>query len=188
MLLPTVGSGHGPLNVNVSGITVDLRALAKLILKLVGFYLVVSVLVGVPPLVAAPGSLLVGNVVYGITLVVVGAALIWFPGTIANRVLRIEGTTEEQSLSAPNALRVGLILLGFYLLVGAVAGLLSAYVRFELYCSLTSCVFPESVRPGMTPEDMGYVASLAAQAVLGVVLCRGSRVLTHLSGGFDVSR
>ena len=107
----------------------DLRTLTKLLLKLIGLYWLTASLVGAIGLVALPLSGLGHDTTpyRAVNLVgyfIVGAALVWFPGTIANRVLRIQGSEMEGAITAERLLGVGISLLGVYFTVVSISALI----------------------------------------------------------------
>jgi len=107
----------------------DLRTLTKLLLKLMGLYWLTASLVGALSI----GALVVSGLGHDSTpyravnlvgYLIVGAALLWFPGTIANRVLRIEGAEMEGAITAERLLGVGVSLLGVYFTVESVSAII----------------------------------------------------------------
>jgi hypothetical protein len=103
----------------------DLRTLTKLLLKLIGLYWLIGALVGAISLATTIGS---DSTPYRfptfIGYFIVGGALVWFPGPIANRVLHIEGAEHEGAITAAGLLDVGIALLGVYFTVVAVSALI----------------------------------------------------------------
>lgn len=113
----------------------DLRTLTKLVLKLLGLYWLTASLVGAVNL----GALMLSGLGHDTTpyrmfnligYFVVGAALLWFPGTIANRVLRIEGAESEGGITANRLLAVGTSLLGLYLTITSISALVFSIGSF----------------------------------------------------------
>ncbi len=164
----------------------ELRTLTKLILKLTGAYLLVATLLALPPVLAAPDQLQLGGLVFVVVYVFAGAALLWFPGLIVNRVIGIEGAALEGSASASRLLRVGVVLLGFYFSVSAAYGLVFTWARLNLFYRFSS-TFPGASGPEMTADDFGYLVASALQLVLGLSMWFGSRIIVRLSGSFNES-
>jgi len=107
----------------------DLRTLTKLLLKMIGLYWLTVSLVGAISLGALSLSGLGQDttpyrVFSLIGYFVVGAALLWFPGTVMNRVLRIQGAETEGAITADRLLGVGISQLGLYFTVVSVSALI----------------------------------------------------------------
>ena len=77
----------------------DIRTLTKLILKLAGAYILVTVLFSVPNALVAPADYLAPTIAWLVIYALVGLALFWFPGAVANRVVRLEETPLEGSIT-----------------------------------------------------------------------------------------
>jgi hypothetical protein len=106
----------------------DLRTLTNLLLRLIGLYwltasLVSLISIGAMTLTAAGTDTTPYRAYTSFGYIVVGAALVWFPGTIVNRVLRIEGAELEGGITAKRLLGVGVSLLGLYFTVVALSAL-----------------------------------------------------------------
>ena len=107
---------------------IDLRTLTKLILKLLGVYMLVMLLISVPLFYftdSVPIYLQITNIIYGVAMLLVSAGLIWFPGAVSNKILRLKGENFAPAAKAHSGFRVGVALLGLYFSISAIRGTLA---------------------------------------------------------------
>jgi hypothetical protein len=165
----------------------DLRALTRLVLKLAGVFLLGSMLMNMPAIIAAPDELKVMNYTYLALYLVAGLFLLWLPGVVVNHVIRIEGPELHGAVTASRLLRVGIILLGFYFSVSALASLAFNYAKFGLFWRLAS-PYTGASGPPMTPDDFAYIVSTVTQLLFAVLLWSGSRFVVQFVGAFGDER
>ena len=155
----------------------DLREITRLVLKLAGLYLLVTVLLGIPATVLLPDPYSVQSAIslglYGL----VGLALFFFPGLVMNRVIRVQAETAGD-VSSEKLVQVGSILLGLYFTVTAAYGLIYTYVKTRWFPQLH---FPGSRGPDMPADDFAYFIAAGAQIVIGLALWLGSKYVVRAS-------
>lgn len=158
----------------------DLRSLVTLGLRLVGLYLVISTVISFPALLVSqhpyPGEGWAVLILY----TAMGLVLLWLPGRITNRVLRIGSADGEAQLSFEQVLRVGLILLGFYFAVNAAFWFLFTYAKAQMFYDVVK-PFANSRGPGLTPEDFAVLWSRGLEFVLGLSLWLGNRQIARVA-------
>jgi hypothetical protein len=148
----------------------DTRTLTKLLLKLVGLYWLTGSLVSAISLATTIGTdaseyRLFASVSY----IVVGVALIWFPGAITNRILRIEGSELEGAVTADRLLGVGISLLGLYFSVVSISALIFSLGAFGEW-------------GGHAPEQIAAFTAWLVQLAIGLTLVLGRKRVVSLIG------
>jgi hypothetical protein len=112
---------------------IDLRTLTKLILKLLGVYMLVMLMISVPLFYfteSVPTYLQITNIIYGVVMLLVSVGLIWSPGAISNGILRFKGENFAPAAKAHSGFRVGVALLGLYYVIAAIRGI--GYLLVEM--------------------------------------------------------
>src|SRR2546425_152099 len=132
----------------------DLRTLTKLVLKLAGLYIAASALFAIPSIFVAPQEFLLVSSTSTALWCIFGLALFWFPGTVANRVIRLEAASLEGAPSATRILRVGIILLGFFFLITGASRLMFTWAAVRLFYNVVG-PYPGSAGPELRPDDFG---------------------------------
>jgi len=142
----------------------DLRALTKLILKLVGLYYLVMVITALPNVLVSIPDARVSSLAYLAIGVwgVVGLALLLLPGRIIDRIIRIEGLQPGTPAGTSAILDVGIRLLGCYFALAALYAL--------VYHWSISHVFNGTVSPDLRPDEKAAALASAVQLVAGLVL------------------
>jgi hypothetical protein len=165
----------------------DLRTLTKLLLKLAGLYLLVTSLLVLPSLLFVPfehsGPGLVSAGVFSL----IGLGLLLFPGAVANQVIRIPPDETRGAPTAESLFRVGLTLMGVYLVVDAVFRVVFVYAKSRWFYDYMQ-PFPGSRGPGLTPDDFGTLAAAGVQILFGIVLWLANRRVSRITGKFTDSR
>jgi hypothetical protein len=162
----------------------DLRTLTRLLLKLVGLYLLITILFNLPPILAAPESILPGNMAYLVTIILVGVMLLWFPGVIVDKIILIQGTELEGVVTASKLLRVGVILLGVYFVSIASYSLLFSLGKLKGYFFFAPA-FKDSSAPPMLPQDIGELLGSVLQLAIGLTMWLRSSLIVKASGNFE---
>lgn len=161
-------------------VIMDLRSLVTLSFRLVGLYLVITTLVSVPALLVSqhpyPGEGWASLILY----VVLGLVLVWLPGRITNRVLRIGKADGESQLSFEQVLRVSLIVLGFYFAVNGLVWFVFAYAKAQVFYDVVK-PFANSRGPGLNPEDFAVLSARALEFLLGVCLWLANRPIARIT-------
>jgi hypothetical protein len=158
----------------------DLRTLTKLILKLLGIYFLVASVLQVLSLLMLPTIewfFLVSVILYFIF----GAACVWLPGAIINRVLRIEGGELEGAVTANRLFGVGVALLGLYLSVTAFTALIFTFAGSRWFYRFPDA-FGGAKGPDLGPEQFASLVTYAVQLILGLGLWLGWRWVTRFTG------
>ena len=161
-------------------VIMDLGSLVTLGLRLLGVALLVHMAASiVTALVVQTPYVAEAWAIYG-TYAVIGLALVWIPGRISNRVLRIGRADAEPQFSFELVLRIGFILLGAYFAIDALAWFFFTYAKARWFYDVVK-PFPTFRGPGLTPEDFAYLSANALQFALGLGLWLGNRPLARLT-------
>ncbi len=165
----------------------DLRTLTKLLLKLAGLYLLVNSLLVFPSSLFVPlehsGPGLISAGVFSL----IGLALLVFPGAVTNQIIRIPPSETIGAPTAESLFRVGLTLMGVYLVAEAVFRAVFVYAKSRWFYDYMQ-PFPGSRGPGLTPDDFGALAAAAVEALLGLVLWLANRHVSKVTGKFSDDR
>ena len=157
----------------------DLRTLTKLLLKLVGLYWLTASLVG---LISYGAFTLSGSghdttpyLMFNLAgYFVVGAAFLWFPGTIVNNVLRIRGVEFEGGVTADLLLGVGIALLGVYFTVVSISALIFTVGGFG------------ELGAKYEPSQLWSLAAWVVQLLIGLALIfRRHQIIRAVAGSND---
>jgi hypothetical protein len=166
------------------------RALAALIVRIAGLLIVVSAITNAAksfgPLFHPDSSekiglglLLLSAVVSVIIPVVLGLVLIYFPGAVTTKVLRIEGIETRGEIQVRPLQQVAFAAIGLWLVVYAILDSIYIYAKTRIYIRLLE-EMPAYVKPpSISPDDFaGYVSS-GVQLLIGILLLVGSRGLAN---------
>ncbi|TMH37945.1 MAG: hypothetical protein E6H56_16605 [Betaproteobacteria bacterium] len=175
----------------------DHRALAALIIRVAGLLVIVSAITYatksfgpffVADTVQKVGvELLLASAFVSVVIpIALGLVLVYFPGMITTRVLRIEGL-ESGSESDTKALqRVAFTTIGLWLTLYAVIDAVYFYSRARLYFRFFQDMPAYSKLPPLSPDDFGGLLASGLQLIIGLWLLIGNRaivnVLTRLRG------
>ncbi|MBD9393270.1 hypothetical protein [Acidovorax sp. ACV01] len=162
----------------------DHRSLSRLLLRIAGVVVVVATLTSVPKsivtLVVAAGqdadvSPLMTAVVASLVPLLIGLALIWLPGTVANWLVDDTVTDKSESDTAANLQAIALSVLGFYFVASALFDAVFWVARIRLYAAVIASNEAFAGMPPLMPDDFGSMVATGAQAVVGVLLLLGSK-------------
>ena len=163
---------------------IDLRTLTKVFLKVAGAYLLVMAISGAVQLfwyqVEMLGPYLTTLVLY----LVLGIALLWFPGTVMNHVLRIQGEAVAGPATATRLLGVGIILMGIYFAATGLFAIVFTMAGARWYYSFTD-IFGGARGPEMGPEQFASLVSSAVRLCIGLLMWLGWRIVMAIAGGGD---
>jgi hypothetical protein len=166
------------------------RALAALMLRIAGLLLIVWALAdagkSLGPFVVQPRGgfdfgLVAAGVLFGLAMPVgIGLVLLYFPGTLTTRVLRIPGIESPRDGELPAYERVAFAVMGLWWVLDAILDALYVYARSRLYLRFMEDQ-PAYVRlPALTPDDFASLVVSAAQLLIGLWLMLGNRGLAGL--------
>ena len=163
---------------------VDFRGLSRLLLRIAGAVIVVWAVAQLPTKIIfvatfreiglelwAQIALIVSASALPILL---GAALLGFPGVIINRLIAGEptGTTLPEALAKIEGVALGV--LGMYLAVQALIDAVYLWGKLEVYWLLVDKNRSDAYMPKMLPDDVGTIAATALEFLLGVALMLGA--------------
>ncbi|SRR5258706_5824980 len=161
----------------------DLRELTKLALKLLGLYFLTIGLFQVAGLFAAPTIewFFVAAIAWYLAI---GAAFLWFPGAVINRVLRIEGQELAGAITASRLFGVGIALLGLYFTISALFSLVFTFAGSRWFYRFTD-TFGGAKGPDIGPDQFASIVVATVQLIVGVALWFGWKRVVKLSGMDD---
>jgi len=172
----------------------DHRALAALIIRVAGLLIVVSAITTYATYSFAPfflgdttqkvEILLTSAFVSVVIPVALGLVLVYFPGTITTRVLRIEGLESGSESDVKALQRVAFAAIGLWLTLYAVIDAVSIYSKVRLYHRFFADMPTYSRPPAWSSDDFGGLVASGLQLIIGLCLLIGNRgivnVLTRL--------
>jgi hypothetical protein len=165
---------------------VDYKSLTSLVVRLTGVIIIVSSITAAPQtfiaLLYRRGVDAAGNIDMWLVAVVasafpliVGFALIYFPGTVTNRVVSA-GAEPVDSLALQ---QVAFSVLGLYFVTVAAYDAVYWWAKLRIYFAIYNEL--NFGRPDrLTQEDFAGLAATSAQFVAGVTLLFGGRGLANL--------
>ena len=162
----------------------DLRTLTKLVLKIMGIYLLVTAAVALPPVISYPKPYNIESGVFLAFYGVLGFVLVWIPGGFINTVIRIPSGQIEGTITARKLLQVGCILLGVYFAVTGAFSFLYTYAQARLFYDVVR-PFENSRGPDLNPEDFARLFANAIKFMAGLCLWLGSRYVVRFTREFQ---
>ncbi len=167
----------------------DYRTITSLMLRLAGVFILVQLVTSVPQaitnLLRFGGQEIVGvdalwlSAVALVLPLVIGLMLVYFPSTVANRVVRVEEPVDTGKL-AESLLPVALACLGVYFVCAALFDGVYYLSRMWLYYAVVDKLRWTGPAPALTPGDFAGIASTLAQFVIGLALALGPKGLRKL--------
>ncbi len=133
-----------------------------------------------PEYVAKAGVwLLIAAALFSIGIpLLLGLALIYFPGTVSTTVLRIEPAAEE-SKERPLLERVAIAALGLWFAVQALLDGVHVFSRWHLYRRFVEDQYPGATGPVIGPQEFAGLITAVLQFAIGLWLLLGSRGLAN---------
>jgi hypothetical protein len=111
---------------------------------------------------------------------IVGLILIYLPGTITSRVLKIEGLESGSESNVVPLQRVAFGAIGLWLTVYAVLDAIYVYVKTRIYFRLLEDMPAYARPPSLSPEDFASLVAAALQLALGLWLLLGNRGIANV--------
>jgi len=167
------------------------RALAALVIRLVGFWELVVAANALPnaigpffnPQYVQQASLfvLIGSAMFAVVLpLAVGVLLIYFPRTIASGAVRVEGV-EPNGDEASQLERVGVCLMGLWLVIDAAMDAVYNASRWHLYNRVIERQYGAGAEgPPIGPTEFAGLVTAVIQLLLGLWLLIGTQGLVNL--------
>jgi hypothetical protein len=163
----------------------DYKSLTSLLLRLTGVIIMVLAVTATPRTFV---GLFLGNAGGGFNTetwllttvasafpILVGLLLIYFPATVANRIVPGDGETADTRRLE----QIAFSILGLYFVSMAAFDAVYWYAKLRLY----SVIFPFGLNdrgPWLASNDFAGIASTCAQFVVGILLLIGGRGLANL--------
>jgi hypothetical protein len=169
----------------------DHKALAVLIIRIAGLLVIVSAITYAarsfgPLFVTADTEqkvgvevLLAAALVSVVIPVALGVVLVYFPGTVTTRVLRIEGLESGNEGDVRALQRVAFAAIGLWLTLYAVIDAVYFYSKAELYLRFLAGMHASSKAPLLSSDDFGGLVSSGIQLIIGVWLLIGNRGIVN---------
>lgn len=152
----------------------DIRTLTKLVLKLAGIYIIISVLFSIPNALVTPSEYMVPTVVWLVIYCLVGLILFGFPGMVVNRVVRIDEGTFNDAATEQKLLRIGARLLGCYFSLSAIYGLIFSWASVRLF-------YVGYRVPDFTPDQKATMFAWGVQLVAGLLLWFAAKYIVQIT-------
>lgn len=167
----------------------DHRALSRLLLRIAGVVVIVATLTSVPKsvvaLVVAAGqdadvSPLMTALLASFVPVLIGIALVWLPGSVANRLVDNTPTGSDSSEAVAHLHAIALSVLGFYFVATAIFDAAFWLARIKLYAAVIDGSEVFAGVPKVMPDDFAGMVATGLQALVGLVLVLGSKGAARL--------
>ena len=169
------------------------RALAALIIRIAGLIVIVSAITYTaksfgPFFVADTAQklstdlVLVSIVISLVIPVVLGLLLVYFPGAITTRVLKIEGLESGSEKDTQAIERVAFAAIGLWLTLYAVIDAVYFYAKARLFFRFLEDMPAYAKPPPILADDFGGLVSCAVQLLIGLWLLIGNRGIENILG------
>jgi hypothetical protein len=176
---------------HVSRVDMEHKALAALMVRLVGLWELVVAVNGLPNAIGAFSNpeymhkaglwVLIGVALFSVALpFAVGLLLIYFPGTVATSVLRVEGIEPKSASDTTVLERVAVSAMGLWFTVNAVMDGVHVFSRWHLYRRFVEDQYPGATGPAIGPNEFAGLITAALQLLIGLWLVLGTRGLTNV--------
>jgi hypothetical protein len=164
-------------------------ALASLMVRMVGLWELVVAVNAIPgaigpffnpEYIAKAGVwLLIAAALFSIGIpLLLGLALIYFPGRVSTTVLRIEPAAEEPK-ERPLLERVAIAALGLWFAVQALLDGVHVFSRWHLYRRFVEDQYPGAAGPAIGPQEFAGLITAVLQFAIGLWLLLGNRGLAN---------
>lgn len=167
----------------------DHHALSRLLLRIAGLVVIVATLTSVPKsivtLVVAAGqdansSPLLTAMIASLVPLLIGVALVWLPGTVANRLVDDTHASSGPGDTTASLQGIALSVLGFYFVAQALFDTVFWVARIKLYSAVIDSNGAFAGTPSVMPDDFAGMVATGVQALFGVVLLFGSKGVGRL--------
>jgi hypothetical protein len=123
---------------------------------------------------------LIGAALFAVALpFTLGLMLIYFPSTVASRVLRVEGIEPINANDTTLLERVAVSLMGLWFAVDAVTDAIHSFSRWHLYRRLIEDQYIGTSGPSISPNEFAGLITALVQLIMGLWLLLGSRGLVN---------
>lgn len=167
----------------------DHHALSRLLLRIAGVVVIVATLTTVPKsivaLVVAAGqdanaSPLLTAMIASLVPLLIGIALVWLPGTVANRLVDDTPTRNSQGDTSAGLQAVALSIVGFYFLASSLFDAVFWVARIKLYSAVIETSEAFAGAPAIMPDDFAGMVATVVQALAGILLLLGSKSIGRM--------
>src|SRR5438128_1609531 len=166
------------------------RALAALIIRIAGLLVIVSAITNAarsfgpffdPATVQKVGlGLLLFSTLMSVGIpILLGLVLVYFPGAITTRVLRIEGLDAGGENNTKPLQRVAFATIGLWLTTYALIDAVYFYAKARLYFRILEEMPAYSKPPLISPDDFGGLVASGLQLIIGLWLLLGNRGIVN---------
>ena len=167
----------------------DHHALSRLLLRIAGVVVIVATLTSVPKsivtLAVAAGqdasvSPLLTAMIASLVPLLIGIALIWLPGTVANRLVDDTPASGDQGNTAASLQAIALSAIGFYFVASALFDAVFWVARIKLYAAVIESNQAFEGVPPVMPDDFAGMVATGVQALVGIVVLLCSKGVGRL--------
>ncbi len=167
----------------------DHRTLSNLIIRLAGLIVLINALLAIPGTIVElagtpyPDQLIGPAIFAGVAALlplVAGLAMVWFPGTISNRIIGVRGGEVIDSDDSLGLQQTAVSILGLYFIAVSLIDAVYWVARARLYALLVAAPPVNLNAPALLREDFAGMVATAAQLLIGLGLVLGSRGLARL--------
>lgn len=169
----------------------EFRALAALILRIAGLLIIVSSMTWTartyisfffPEPIEKIGVavLLISSAVSLFVPILLGLCLIYLPGTVISRILKIDGLDATTASSVAPLQRISFAAIGLWLVIWALIDGIYIYSKTQLYFRIIQDMPSNWRPPAISPDDFASIISTALQFLLGIWLLFGNRAIANL--------
>jgi hypothetical protein len=166
------------------------RVLAALIMRIAGLLVIVSSVskaaesigpIFRPDLFEKVGiSLLLLSIVVSVIIpIILGVVLIYFPRSVATKVLRIEGLDPASENELRPLQQVAFAAIGLWLTIYAILDAVYVYARARIYLRFFEDIPAHVKPPQITSDDFASLIMSGLQLLIGLVLLIGHRGIVN---------
>jgi len=168
------------------------RALAALILRIAGLLIIITSVTGAvrgfgPWLYPSDMAkdvgvplLLLSMFVAVVIPVTIGLGLVYFPSSVASRVLKIEGLELTSESSTAPFQRVAFAAIGMWLTVHAVTDATYVYAKIRFYYYLLKDASNYPMVPDIAAGDFAALVAAGLKLIIGIWLLVGNRGIVNV--------
>lgn len=168
----------------------DHRSLSNLLIRLAGVIIIISSVLAIPHTVVSlattgsPGDSLTSAIIMaGVSTLLpalIGLGLLWFPGTVTNRVI-CEAKGDTSITTDPvNLQQLVFSALGMYFFASSLFDAVYWLSRLKLYYAALDVLPSFQKAPFILPDDFAGMMSTATEFIVGIYLLFGSKGISNL--------